>query len=182
MRHCISPFFNQLPSHHKVLLYQMSNMRLFDLFYSQHIVSLPNSSWWQLSTCLDLSHHSKPPFLWSKCVQTESFLFHSRNTWRKSSIIFFLIWITVTHSVPPCSFWKVFLPRLTTPPKRCSSAWRRNDLCCSYLSFRIDFLRILLSWLSWLCPVAISQSPAQAQVQFLHCTSLHWPLLVDRKE
>lgn len=56
-----------------------------------------------------------------------------RNTWNIFLFFSLLILITVTHSAPLCSFWKEFLPSLTSPPKCCGSAWRRNDLCHSYL-------------------------------------------------
>lgn len=46
-------------------------------------------------------------------------------------IRFSLIWFTVTLFLSAVSE-KCFFP-LTTPPKCCSNAWRRNDLHCSYL-------------------------------------------------
>lgn len=70
---------------------------------------------------------------------------------------FFLIWITATHSVPLCSFWKVFLPPLQLQN---AAAMLEGEMisAAATCEFQNWFFKILLSWLSWLCPVAISPS------------------------
>lgn len=70
---------------------------------------------------------------------------------------FFLIWITVTHSVRLCSFWKVFLPPLQLIQN--AAAMLEGEIsAAASCEFQNWFFKILLSWLSWLCPMAISQS------------------------
>lgn len=85
-------------------------------------------------------------------------------------LIFFLIWITVTHSVPLCNFWKCFFPPHNSSKMLQQCLKEKRSLLQLPVSFRIDFLRFYFhgsaGCVPWLYPNP--WSPVQFEILRLH--------------
>lgn len=87
-----------------------------------------------------------------------------------------LLWFTLLLSaVSERSFFQA----LQLPQNAAAVLGGETISATATCAFQNWLLRILLSWLSWLCPLAVLQSPVQAQVQF---EIQQWALLVDWKD